>query len=48
MKKVIACMILVMVMGISGCLSYSPIDPDENRPWNGLHDPYQLKGGGGK
>jgi hypothetical protein len=44
MKKMIACIILAMVMGISGCLSFAPIDPGEDRPWTGLHDPYQKKG----
>jgi hypothetical protein len=44
MKKIIACMILAMVMGISGCLSFAPVDPGENRPWDGLHDPYQNRG----
>jgi len=48
MKKLIVCMVLAMVMGISGCLSYSPVDPDENQPWNGRHDPYQIRGGGGR
>ena len=44
MKKIIACLVLAIVMGISGCISSSPVEPGENRPWDGLHDPYQLRG----
>ena len=44
MKKMIVCMVLAMVMGISGCLSFAPVGPGENRPWDGLHDPYQKRG----
>lgn len=44
MKKMVVCMILAMVMGISGCLTFAPVDPGEERPWNGLHDPYQKRG----
>jgi hypothetical protein len=48
MKKMIACMVLSMVMGISGCLSFAPVDPGDNRPWDGLHDPYRIPSGGGR
>jgi hypothetical protein len=36
--------ILAIAMGLSGCLSYAPVDPLETRPWDGLHDPYQTRG----
>lgn len=44
MKKMIVCMVLAMVMGIGGCLTYAPVDPLETRSWDGLHDPYQIRG----
>ena len=48
MKKMIVCMVLAMVMGISGCLSFAPVEPGDNRPWDGLHDPYRIPSGGGR
>lgn len=42
MKKMIW-IILAIAIGCSGCLTF---DPGSNRPWDGLHDPYQIKGGG--
>ena len=45
MKKMIW-IILAIAIGFSGCLSFAPIEPGEgeNRPWDGLHDPYQKRG----
>jgi hypothetical protein len=48
MKKLIIFIVLAIVMGISGCVSSSTVNSNEDLPWNGRHDPYQLRGGGGK
>jgi len=43
MKKMIW-IILAIAIGLSGCLSFAPVEPGEDRPWDGLHDPYQIRG----
>jgi hypothetical protein len=43
MKKMIW-IILAIAIGLSGCLSFAPAGPDENRSWDGLHDPNLRRG----
>lgn len=44
MKKILVGLLLLVSILISGCVSWAPVAPDEERPWYGLTDPNQRRG----